>query len=269
MKICVHGACGRMGQEVVRAASMTPGMRIVSALESPGHDRLGQDVGNLAGIGAIGVAVTSDPEAALAGCEAVVDFSTVHATAALAAGALMSSPRPLVVAVTALPAEVRKDLARVSAIAPVLVASNLSVGAAVLRLLSARAARALPDFDVEILEAHHVAKVDAPSGTATDIVTAVARARGIEPLSAIVHGRRPGDGPRVLGTIGVHAVRGGTVTGEHQVMFLGQNERVTLAHGAESRAIFARGALRAATWLVGQKPGLYCIDDVVQELLGL
>lgn len=268
MKMCIHGACGRMGREVIRAATAATGIDVCAALESASHPQLGKDAGTLSGLGPLGVDVTADVDAALASCHVAVDFSTVEGAATLAR-ALIGTPRPAVVAVTALPDQVRIDLERASREAPVMLASNLSVGAAVLRLMSARAARALTDFDVEVVEAHHTGKVDAPSGTAMDIAAAVARARDLDPREAIVYGRRPGEGPREAACVGVHAVRGGTVTGEHQVMLLGHNERVVLSHSAESRAIFARGALRAARWLRGRSPGLYGMDDMVSDALDL
>jgi 4-hydroxy-tetrahydrodipicolinate reductase len=267
MKLTIFGACGRMGREVLGAAAADGAVSIVGAVEVPGHERLGEDAGTLAGLEPLGVTVTDDLDGALAGCDAVIDFSTVEGTARLAA-ALERTPRPAVVAVTALGEDVLGRLEGVGANAPVIVASNLSVGAAVLRLLAARAVRALPDFDIEIVEAHHTGKRDAPSGTAMDIARAVAGARGRDVREDVVHGRRPGEGPRRDGSIGVHAVRGGTVTGEHQVMLLGESERLTLHHGAESRAIFARGAVRAALWLVGRPPGMYRVDDVVGDSLG-
>jgi 4-hydroxy-tetrahydrodipicolinate reductase len=210
---------------------------------------------------------TPDFAAALAAGGVVLDFSTLEGTQGLLE-ALEVLPLPAVVAVTGLGTGLRERWTALSQRAPVILASNLSIGAAVVRLLCASAARALPDFDLEVAEIHHIAKADAPSGTALDIVAALAEARGLEPAGSVVHGRRPGDGGRRQGSIGVHAIRGGTVTGEHEILFLGRNERVTIRHSAESREIFATGALRAAAWLEARRAGLYRIDDVVAGALG-
>ena len=267
MKIVLQGACGRMGRQVTRLVAGTPDMELAAALEHPDHPLVGSDAGAAAAIEPLGVTVESDPAAALARGEVVVDFSIPPASAGLLA-ALEALPRPAVVAVTGLDADLRARWEALAVRTAVLLASNLSVGAAALRLLAARAARALADFDVEVVEAHHTGKADAPSGTAIDIVAEIAAARGVDPSSATVHGRRPGEGPRTDGSIGVHAVRGGTVTGEHEVLLLGEHERVALRHSAESREIFARGALRAARWIVDQQPGLYRMDDVLGAALG-
>ncbi len=267
MKIVLQGACGRMGLQVARIAAATPGVRIAAALEHPDHPLVGRDLGGAASIEPLGVEVGTDPAAAIALGEVVVDFSIPAAGPGLL-DALEASPRPSVVAVTGMPAGLRARWQALAGRTAVLLASNLSLGAAALRLLAARAARALADFDVEIVEAHHTGKADAPSGTALDIVSGIAAARGIDPGAATVHGRRPGEGPRAAGSIGVHAVRGGTVAGEHEVLLLGEHERLSLRHSAESREIFARGALRAAQWIAGQEPGLYGMDDVLGPALG-
>ena len=266
MKIVLQGACGRMGLQVARLSSTTPGVTLVAALEHPDHPAIGRDLGREASIEPLGVTVETDASAALARGDVVVDFSIPAASAGLLS-ALEASPLPSVVAVTGLDADLRTRWATLASRTAVLLASNLSIGAAALRILAARAARALDDFDIEIVETHHTAKADAPSGTALEIVSEIATARGLDPGVATVHGRRPGEGPRAGGTIGVHAVRGGTVTGEHQVLLLGEHERLCLRHSAESREIFARGALRAARWIAAQGPGLYRMDDMLGSAL--
>jgi 4-hydroxy-tetrahydrodipicolinate reductase len=266
MKIVLQGACGRMGLQVARLAAADPGVELAAALEHPDHPHIGRDLGLAASIEPLGVVVDADAAAAIARGDVIVDFSIPSASMTLL-DALEASPKPCVVAVTGLDAGLRARWEALAGSTAVLLASNLSIGAAALRLIAARAARALADFDVEIVEAHHTGKVDAPSGTALDIVSGIAAARGLDPAGTAVHGRRPGDGPRAGGTIGVHAVRGGTVTGEHEVLLLGEHERLCLRHVAESREIFARGALRAAQWMVGQGPGLYGMDDVLGPAL--
>jgi 4-hydroxy-tetrahydrodipicolinate reductase len=267
MRIILMGACGRMGREVLRLAAGQDGVELAAALERADHPLLGRDAGATAGVEPLGVPVTADVPGALSAGGVVVDFSLPGAGAGLL-DALESTPRPAVVAVTAMDGALRGRWTELSGRAPVLLASNLSLGAATLRLLAARAARMLADFDVEVTEIHHRGKADAPSGTAVDIVAQIAEVRGYDPAGAAVHGRRPGEGPRSPSTIGVHAVRGGTVAGEHEVLLLGEHERLTLHHSAESREIFARGALRAAAWLEGRGAGLYSMDDVVGAGLG-
>ncbi|MBW2262494.1 MAG: 4-hydroxy-tetrahydrodipicolinate reductase [Deltaproteobacteria bacterium] len=266
MKIVLQGACGRMGLQVVRLAAATPDVELAAALEHPDHPLIGRDLGQVASIEPLGVAVEADAAAALERGDVVIDFSIPAAAAGLL-DALEASPRPSVVAVTGLDDDLRARWAALAGRTAVLLASNLSLGAAALRLVAAHAARALADFDVEIIEAHHAGKADAPSGTALDIVSEIAAARGLDPAGATVHGRRPGEGPRRAGCIGVHAVRGGTVAGEHEVLLLGEHERLSLRHSAESREIFARGALTAARWITGQSPGLYRMDDVLGPAL--
>jgi 4-hydroxy-tetrahydrodipicolinate reductase len=214
------------------------------------------------------VAVVTDERAALRTAGVILDFSTPAGTARLVGALEDGPPRPLVVAVTGLDGPLVEALSLLGKGAPVLLAPNLSLGAAVLRLLAARAARALADFDVEVVETHHRHKADAPSGTAADLVRAVALARGLDPAGAAVHGRGPGDGPRRAGSIGVHAVRGGSVAGEHEVRLLGEKERLVLHHTAEGREIFARGAIRACRWIEARGPGLYSMQDVVAGTLG-
>jgi 4-hydroxy-tetrahydrodipicolinate reductase len=262
MRIVLYGACGRMGRQVVALA----GGDLAAALEHHASPDLGRDAGEVAGVGPLSVAVSSDLAAGLAAGDVLVDFSVAEASPPLL-DALEAMPLPSVVAVTGLTPELGQRWRRLSERVPVLLASNLSLGAAVLRLLAARAARALAGFDVEVVETHHRMKADAPSGTALDIVRDVAAARDQDPGRCTVHGRRPGDPARETATIGVHAVRGGTVAGEHEVRLLGEHERLCLHHSAESRAIFARGALDACGFVLGREPGLYCVDDVVGEAL--
>lgn len=267
MKLILYGACGRMGREVTRLAAEQQDVQLVAAVEHAGHPLLGTDAGSAAAVRPLGVEITADAQAALEAGDVVLDFSTIPGSAALIE-ALGRAPRPAVVAVTGFTPELGELWSKLSSRAPVLLASNLSLGAAVLRLLAARAARALVEFDVEVTEIHHRAKADAPSGTALDIVAQIAGARGLDPGAAVVHGRRPGEGPRLAGSIGVHAVRGGSVAGEHEVLLLGEQERLSLHHSAESRVIFARGALKAAAWIAGRDPGLYSMDEVASASLG-
>jgi len=267
MDIILVGACGRMGRHVTALAAGTEGVRIAAALEHPDHPWIGRDVGAAAGVDPLGVEVGSDPDEALAAGGVVVDFSLPDAADPLL-DALERRPLPCIVATTGMDEATSGRWERLSETVAVLLASNLSMGAALLRLLATRAAQVLDDWDVEVVEAHHRGKKDAPSGTAGDIVASLCAARGLDPDRAAVHGRGPGPSPREEGTIGVHAVRGGTVTGEHRVHLLGDGERLLLAHGAESRIVFARGALRAARWIADRPAGLYGPDDVVADAAG-
>jgi 4-hydroxy-tetrahydrodipicolinate reductase len=259
VKLAICGATGRMGLAVARLAA-SEGMRIVGAIASPESAGRGRDIGELAGIGNVGVAVDSQAAGGLVGADVVIDFSAPRALPAIAHAAARLGIA-LVSGTTRLDAEAERMLDVAAKSVPVLWAPNTSVGIHVLKDLAAAAARALgPGFDVEVVEAHHKAKVDSPSGTAVALVEAVKSAR--EGLRE-VRGRDGNVGPRASEEIGVHAVRGGDVIGEHTVLFLGQGERIEITHRATNRDLFARGALRAAKFLVGRPAGRYTMADVL------
>jgi 4-hydroxy-tetrahydrodipicolinate reductase len=255
-KVAVLGANGRMGRAVVRLAREA-GMTVVAAL---GKGDEGRDAGELAGIGPIGVCVVSDPKAiAAAGAEVVIDFS---APAALrdALAACVAGKVALVSGTTGLDAKAESALDAAAAKVPVLWEPNMSVGVHVLASLVEAAVRALgPTYDVEVAEVHHRAKVDAPSGTALRLAEVVKGARG----GRYVHGREGRPGPRIEDEIGMHALRGGDVIGDHTVFLFGDGERLELTHRASSRDLFARGAVRAAAWIAGRDPGRYRLADVL------
>ncbi|HEY8040954.1 MAG TPA: 4-hydroxy-tetrahydrodipicolinate reductase [Polyangiaceae bacterium] len=261
MRLAVVGASGRMGRAVVRLAH-AGGLPIVCAV---GASDVGRDVGELAGLGPIGTAVVDGLDA-LAGARAdvVVDFSAPSATIALAAIAAAAGTA-VVSGTTGLDDDARDALDGAAARVPVLWEPNMSVGVHVLARLVGEAAGALADWDVEIVETHHGAKVDAPSGTAlrlADSVREARRARG--DAARLVHGRQGQPGARAAGEIGMHALRGGDVVGDHAVHLMGGGERIELAHRATSRDVFAHGALRAARWIAGQPPGRYAMSDVLR-----
>ncbi|MFO0592609.1 MAG: 4-hydroxy-tetrahydrodipicolinate reductase [Polyangiaceae bacterium] len=259
MKLAVCGASGRMGLAVVRLAH-AEGIPIVGAIVSAQSEALGRDVGELAGVGALGVAVDSHAQGGLIGADAVIDFSSPKALPDVAHTASRLGIA-IVSGTTRLDAEAERMLDAAAKKVPVLWAPNTSVGVHVLKELAAAAARALgPGFDVEIVEAHHRGKVDAPSGTATAIAAAVKSVR--EGLRE-VRGRDGNVGPREADEIGVFAMRGGDVIGEHTVHFLGHGERIEITHRATNRDLFARGALRAARFLVGKPAGRYTMADVL------
>jgi 4-hydroxy-tetrahydrodipicolinate reductase len=262
----IVGVSGRMGRALVRAAAERPGVRITGAVASAASASLGRDAGELAGIEPLGVKVTSDLSAALAAADVAIDFSQPHATRASLV-ACRSAHKPLLIGTTGLATEIASaELEGAAREIPLLVAPNTSLGVALLLELVRRAAQILPpEFDIEILEAHHRMKRDAPSGTALELGRAASEGReglaSSEALPAASPGRA---GPRRPGEIGYAVLRGGDIVGEHTVLFAGPGEELRLSHRAGERAIFARGALRAARWLAGQPPGRYGMSDIVQ-----
>jgi 4-hydroxy-tetrahydrodipicolinate reductase len=259
MRLAVVGASGRMGRAVVRLAHEA-GLAIVCAL---GTTDVGRDAGELAGVGPIGACVV-DGLAALeqARADVVIDFSTPHATQALAPVAATSGTA-IVSGTTGLDDAARAALEGASARVPVLWEPNMSVGVHVLTRLVTEAVAALDGWDIEIVETHHRAKVDAPSGTALRLAAAAQQAR--TEATRLVHGREGKPGARSGGEIGVHAVRGGDVVGDHVVHLLGGGERLELTHRATSRDVFAHGALRAARWIAGRPAGRYALADVLSR----
>ena len=264
MRLIVNGAAGRMGRTVIRTIQETPGVTLVGALERSGAPTLGRDAGTVAGLSApLGVAITEDPLSLMLEAEGVIDFSTPGSSvemAALAAQARIAH----VIGATGLS---EADLAKIAAAArhaPIVRSGNMSLGVNLLASLVRAAAKALgPEFDIEIVEMHHRAKVDAPSGTALLLGEAAAEGRKIDLASHSARGRDGITGARKSGDIGFAALRGGSVIGEHSVILAGEGERLVLSHHAEDRSLFARGALKAALWARDRKPGLYAMADVL------
>jgi 4-hydroxy-tetrahydrodipicolinate reductase len=261
--LAIFGITGRMGQALVRALGETgsAGLRLTGAIASAGSRRLGQDA---AAEGApTGVTVTSDVAVALEGAAVAVDFSLAGCVASNALACAQAGV-PLLVCATGFDEGTRAQLAQAAAVIPILIAPNTSVGVAVVADLVARATRALgTDYDVEVSEAHHRMKRDAPSGTALALGEAVAGARGRSLAEVAVFDRHGRLEPRGTGEIGFAVVRAGDIVGEHTVSFAVAGERVEITHRATDRAVFARGALRAAEWLAGRPPGLYRMADVL------
>lgn len=256
-RVLVLGAMGRMGERVRAALEGTPGMALGAAVEAPDHPAQGTRLeGN--------VPLTDDAKAALPGCEAAIAFATPEPTLALlreAAGA----GTPCAVGTTGWSEAQREEIRELATRAPLLLAANFSVAVNVLSHLVRRAAELLGEgFDAEILEMHHGRKLDAPSGTALRLARAVAEGRGeVEGDRRLVCAREGHTGAREDGVVGIQALRGGDVAGEHTVHFLGPGERIELAHRAATRDHFARGAVRAAAWLRGRAPGLYEMEQVL------
>jgi 4-hydroxy-tetrahydrodipicolinate reductase len=261
--IAVAGVSGRMGQTLARLVQDNPAMRLTGALERPGHDWLGQDLGTALGGASCGVTVTDDAEHGLADAQAVIDFTAPTATVALAQAA---AARGIVhvIGTTGMTAD---DIAAIDTCADravIVRAGNMSLGVNLLVQITRQVAAALDaDYDIEVIEAHHRHKVDAPSGTALMLGEAAAAGRGVALGDASERGRDGITGARSRGAIGFSAIRGGDIVGEHDVMFAADGERIVLRHVASDRSVFARGALKAALWGQGRAPGSYDMVDVL------
>nr|WP_168776352.1 4-hydroxy-tetrahydrodipicolinate reductase [Stagnihabitans tardus] len=261
--IVITGASGRMGQALAKLVVAQGRFQIVGAIEREGSAALGRDLGALCGLGELGVTVTDDPLPAFAKARALVDFTSPAASVAFAA--LAAQARLVhVVGTTGMEPEHHRKLDLAAHHAVVIQAGNMSLGVNLLTRLTQKIAEALDaDWDIEIVEAHHRMKVDAPSGTALMLGEAAAKGRGIDHDKARVSGRDGITGAREKGTIGYSAIRGGDIVGEHDVIFAADGERIILRHIATDRALFARGALKAAAWGLDQKPGRYDMMDVL------
>jgi 4-hydroxy-tetrahydrodipicolinate reductase len=264
MRLIVAGAGGRMGRTLVKAIAETKGVTLAGALEDAGSPLIGQDSGMLAGLSANGVKLAADAKALMGKADGIIDFTVPQATVALAALAAKAGIVH-VIGTTGLAAGDETKIKQAARAAVIVKSGNMSLGVNLLAALVKRAAATLgDDFDVEILEMHHNKKVDAPSGTALLLGRAAAAGRGIDLAKRSARGRDGQTGARKPGDIGFAALRGGSVVGEHSVIFAGPAERIELAHKAEDRMIFARGALKAALWARGRKPALYSMADVLE-----
>ena len=249
-----------MGLAITRLAHGLPDVEIVGAASSSTDPSLGRDLGELAGLGSLGVVTSPDVASSLLGADVVIDFSTASAVTALAQLAARQGIA-IVSGTTNLDATSKRALDKASETVPVLWAGNMSLGVQVLAELVEQAVRRLGlGYDVEIVELHHRRKIDAPSGTASRLVDAVKKVR---PSLCELHGRDGEVGARTEDEVGVFGVRGGDVIGDHTVYLLGDGERLELTHRASNRDLFAHGALRAAQFLAGQKPGRYSIADAL------
>jgi 4-hydroxy-tetrahydrodipicolinate reductase len=265
MKLVILGAAGRMGRALAKVVAETPGARVSAAVARAGSIALGTDCGELAGAGHFGVAITEDLDAALAGADGVLDFTAPASSVAVAAKAARLG-LVHVIGTTGLGLDDHAAIREAAAGGARIVQSgNMSLGVNLLAVLVEQAAKALgPDaFDLEILEMHHRHKVDAPSGTALLLGEAAAAGRGIDLAAQAVRVRDGHTGARPPGAIGFATLRGGSVVGDHMVVLAGEGERIELTHRADDRAIFARGAVRAALWARSQPPGLYSMRDVL------
>jgi 4-hydroxy-tetrahydrodipicolinate reductase len=263
MKIAVMGVAGRMGCELVRVLHATSGVQIAGGIERPGSHAVGHDIGTLAGIGPLGVAVTDDALELLAKVDGVLDFTTPAATvetAGLAANARIVH----VIGTTGLSETEQAAIKAASRHATIIQAGNMSLGVNLLTVMTRKIAAALDDdFDIEVLEMHHKHKIDAPSGTALMLGQAAAEGRGISLTTRSVRSRDGHTGARKRGDIGFATLRGGNVVGDHTVLFAADGEIIEISHRATDRGIFARGAIKAAVWGRGKGPGLFNMVDVL------
>ncbi len=263
MRLIVAGAGGRMGRTLIHAIAATEGVSLAGAVEAAGSAVIGRDAGELAGLGKNNVPVVTEVAPLLDKSDGLLDFTVPAATVAFAE---LFARKGLVhiVGTTGLSKEDEALIATAAKRAVVVKAGNMSLGVNLLAALVKRVAKTLDeDFDIEILEMHHNKKIDAPSGTALMLGRAAAEGRGIDLAQRAVRSRDGETGARCAGDIGFAALRGGTVVGDHSVIFAGPAERLELVHKAEDRMIFARGALKAALWARGRKPGLYSMADVL------
>lgn len=263
MRLVVMGAAGRMGRSLIRAIAATPGLVLAGAVARRGSDAIGIDAGLLAGTGTLGIAVGDDPLPLFARADGVIDFTNPATT--LAAAELAAQARIVhIIGTTGLSPADDEKIAAAARHAVIVKSGNMSLGVNLLAALVRQAAKALDlGYDIEIVEMHHRHKVDAPSGTALLLGRAAADGRGVALDDVSVRVRDGHTGPREPGTIGFATLRGGSVVGDHVVILAGEGERIELGHRAENRDIFARGALKAALWARGRKPGLHTMADVL------
>jgi 4-hydroxy-tetrahydrodipicolinate reductase len=263
MRLIVAGAGGRMGRTLIHAIAATDGVVLAGAVEAAGSAVIGRDAGELAGLGAHGIKVGTELAPLLAQADGLIDFTMPAATLAFAELTARAG-RVHIIGTTGIDAGDEKLIATAAERAVIVKSGNMSLGVNLLAALVKRVAQTLDqDYDIEILEMHHNKKVDAPSGTALMFGRAAAEGRGIDLAQHSERGRDGQTGARRAGDIGFASLRGGTVVGDHSVIFAGPAERIELVHKAEDRMIFARGALKAALWARNQKPGLYSMADVL------
>ncbi len=263
IKISVCGAAGRMGQHIINSIHETQGVQLSGVLERPGHPLVGQDIGLVAGCGAMGVVISDDLNAVIAGCDVMIDFTTPKISLKnLEACSLQK--KSIIIGSTGFTPEERQLAVELTREIPAVLAPNMSVGVNVCFKILKDIAKTLgDDFDVEIVEAHHRLKQDAPSGTAVRMGEVVAEALGRD-YNKVANFHREGiTGERTHDEIGMQTIRGGDIVGEHTVYFIGMGERIELSHRAMTRDMFSNGAVRAAKWVVSQKPGLYDMQDVL------
>lgn len=263
MKLAIAGAAGRMGRELARLVQATPGCVLGGGLEAKGSPYVGQDYGTLIGAGPLGLPISDDAASLIPQVDGIIDFTVPQATLSLV-GHTAAAGKVHVIGTTGIDAAGDAAIAEAARKTSIIKTGNFSLGVNLLAALVRRAAAALgEDFDIEVLEMHHRMKIDAPSGTALLLGKAAADGRNVALAEKSVRSRDGHTGARNSGDIGFATLRGGSVVGDHTVIFAGNAERIELSHKAESREIFARGAVKAALWARGQKPGLYDMTHVL------
>ncbi|MBI5213926.1 MAG: 4-hydroxy-tetrahydrodipicolinate reductase [Nitrospirae bacterium] len=262
-KIIVTGATGRMGNRITALSKDYHALRLVGAAERKGHEAVGKDIGHIAGMGDAGVKLTDTLEDIIDACDVIIDFTSISATfqhLKLAA----ERKKAMVIGTTGFSKEDMESITGMCKDIPVVLAPNMSVGVNLLLKVLQDIAKVLgDDYDIEIVEAHHRLKKDAPSGTAMKMAQVIAGAVNRDFDEVGVYARKGLIGERTKKEIGIQTLRGGDVVGEHTVFFYGLGERIEITHKASSRDTFARGALKAALWISGRKPGLYDMQDVL------
>ncbi len=260
LKILVAGAAGRMGRAVIREVLATPGLSLAGGFERAGHEAIGKDIGPLAGLDSLGLIIEPSAQSLMPVADALVDFTAPDATLANARMAVETNVAHII-GTTGFSDEQEAELRSLAAKTVIVKSGNMSLGVNLLAALAQEAAKRLgPEYDIEIVEAHHRAKVDAPSGTAVMLGRAAAAGRGVaEPAVDC----KPRKGAREVGAIEYAVIRGGGIVGDHDVMFAGKEEVLTLSHRAIDRGLFAKGAVAAAKWATSQQPGLYSMADVL------
>ncbi len=263
VKVAVAGVAGRMGGRVVHAVYHRQGAELVGAFEAPGNPAVGKSLAEVVGLSGVKGVVGDNPEEALAGAQVLIDF-TFPASSVKNFKLCASLGKAAVIGTTGLNEAQKKTLAAQAKKVPVLFAPNMSVGVNLMYKVATLMAKVLgPDYAIELMEAHHDQKKDAPSGTAVRLIEGLCAVRGWDPEEACRHGRVGMTGARTAGELGVSVIRGGDIVGEHSVYFITNGERLELTHRAHNRDTFAQGAVRAALWVVQQAPGLYDMQDVL------
>ncbi|NQZ53877.1 MAG: 4-hydroxy-tetrahydrodipicolinate reductase [Piscirickettsiaceae bacterium] len=263
IRIAINGAAGRMGRCLIQAVEQTEGLELSAAVDRVDSSLLGADAGELAGVGKLGVAITSDVANATANSDVIIDFTLPEVAMVLLSHCVVNQCR-LVIGTTGFSSQQKAEIEKSSQQIAILLAPNMSVGVNLSLKLLDIAARVLgDDVDIEIIEAHHRHKVDSPSGTALRMGEVIADALGRDLKTCAVYGREGRTGERDRNTIGFATVRAGDIVGEHTVMFAAEGERVEITHKASSRMTFALGAMRASNWLMAYQSGLYDMQDVL------
>ena len=263
INVAVSGAAGRMGRLILREVSQQEDMSLVGAFEEKSHHTIGKNVGELIGAYEVDITIAEANEENIDNCDVLIEFSSPQATVSHAQLAA-SRGKTMVIGTTGIDEEGMEVIKKCSSQAPILISANMSVGVNLLFKLAGEVGKILgSEYDIEIIEAHHRLKKDAPSGTAEKLAQILAKSAGRKLEEVVQYGRSGVIGERAPDTIGIHSVRGGSIVGDHTVIFAGPAERIELTHRGENRELFARGAIKATRFIVKQSPGLYNMLDAL------